>query len=326
MNDNQKIIDLEYRLNYFPGLTSLIKIVQKSNPQISKQEIVDFFEKDITTQLTKKQPKIKPIGHITALSLNEVWQMDIFDLSRYYLFNKHYRYLLACVDVFSRKAYVQPMLNKDDESVKKALITIFKDTKPESILSDHDSSFMSKTVQSYLSSLRIPLNVNALSDHHALGIIDNFALRIKTILTAMFLKNKSTNWINSIQNIVRHYNNRPHSSLNDISPNEATKDTNKEMVFNINIDKKRNIKTVSDLKVGDKVRKNILFQHKLSKGTDPKWSDKVFTVATVHGNTIILNDDAIHKRVNLLKVQDDAIDYGENPIKEAKRITREVNA
>ena len=61
MNDNQKIIDLEYRLNYFPGLTSLIKIVQKSNPQISKKEIVDFFEKDITTQLTKKQPKIKPI-------------------------------------------------------------------------------------------------------------------------------------------------------------------------------------------------------------------------------------------------------------------------
>ena len=169
MNDNQKIIDLEYRLNYFPGLTSLIKIVQKSNPQISKQEIVYFFEKDITTQLTKKQPKIKPIGHITALSLNEGWQMDIFDLSRYHLFNKHYRYLLACVDVFSRKAYVQPMLNKDDESVKKALITIFKDTKPESILSDHDSSFLSKTVQAYLSSLKIPLNVNALSDHHPQG-------------------------------------------------------------------------------------------------------------------------------------------------------------
>ena len=117
--------------------------------------------------------------------------------------------------------------------------TVCKNSNTESILSDHDSSFMSTTVQAYLSSLKIPLNVNALSDHHALGIIDNFALRIKTILTAMFLKNKSTNWINSIQNIVRHYNNRPHSSLNDISPNEATKDTNKEMVFNINIDKKR---------------------------------------------------------------------------------------
>ena len=88
---------------------------------------------------------------------------------------------------------------------------------------------------------------------------------------------------------------------------------------------KRNIKSASDSKVGDKFRKNISFQHKLSKGTDPKWSDKVFTVATVHGNTIILNDDAIHKRVNLLKVQEDAIDYEENPTKEAKRITTEIN-
>ena len=141
-----------------------------------------------------------------------------------------------------------------------------------------------------------------------MGIIDNFALRIKKILTALFLKNKNTNWINSIQNIVNHYNNSPHSALNNISPNDATKDVNKEMIFNINVDKKSHNKTVSDLKVGDKVRKNILFQHKLSKGSDPKWSNKVFTVEEIHGNTIILNDKAMHKRVNLLKVHDEAID------------------
>ena len=60
MNDNQKIIDLEDRLNSFPGLTSLIKIVQKSNPQISKKEIVGFYEKDI-----KKKNPIKEAKRIT---------------------------------------------------------------------------------------------------------------------------------------------------------------------------------------------------------------------------------------------------------------------
>jgi hypothetical protein len=64
--------------------------------------------------------------------------------------------------------------------------------KPRSILSDHDSSFLSKEFTEHLDKLQIPLNVNAISDHHALGIIDNFAKRIKTILTAMFLKNKNT--------------------------------------------------------------------------------------------------------------------------------------
>jgi hypothetical protein len=42
--------------------------------------------------------------------------------------------------------------------------------------------------------------------------------------------------------------------------------------------------TVSDLLIGDKVRKNVLFQDVNSKGTDPRWSDEVFTVKAIHGN------------------------------------------
>ena len=53
---------------------------------------------------------------------------------------------------------------------------------------------------------------------------------------------------------------------------------------------------VSDLVHGDKVRKNTLFNDRNSKGSDPKWSDKVFTVASTHGNTVILNDRSIYKR------------------------------
>ena len=45
----------------------------------------------------------------------------------------------------------------------------------------------------------------------------------------------------------------------------------------------------------------------------------------MHGLTIILNDKSIYKRHHLLKVNQDAINYGENPIKEAKRITKEID-
>ena len=325
MNDNEKIIDLQYKLNYFPGKTKLISIVRKSNPEITKEEINKYYDEDITNQLTKPQAQSKPDGHIVAYHLNELWQMDIFDLSRYRLFNKHYKYILACIDVFSRKAYIQPMLNKDDITVKQSIIKIFKEAKPRSILSDHDSAFLSKVVTSYLDGLKIPLNINALGDHHALGIIDNFAKRIKTILTALFLKSNNTNWINSIHNIVQHYNKSEHSSLNNLSPNDASKSENTRTILDINIEKNQANNRVSDLNIGDKVRKNVLFNDKLSKGTDPKWSEKTFSVDSTHGNTIILNDKSIHKRMNLLKVNQDAIDYGENPIKEAKRITKEID-
>ena len=81
---------------------------------------------------------------------------------------------------------------------------------------------------------------------------------------------------------------------------------------------------VSDLNVNDKVRKNVLFNDKYSKGSDPKWSDKVFTVVSTHGNTVILNDNSIYKRIHLLKVEHDAKDYRANPISEAKRIYKEL--
>ena len=116
---------MQYKLNYFPGKTKLISIVRKSNPEITKEEINKYYDEDITNQLTKPQTQTKPTGHIVAYHLNELWEMDIFDLSRYRLFNKHYKYILACIDVFSRKAYIQPMINKDDITVKQSIIKIF---------------------------------------------------------------------------------------------------------------------------------------------------------------------------------------------------------
>ena len=52
---------------------------------------------------------------------------------------------------------------------------------------------------------------------------------------------------------------------------------------------------------------------------------KNFSVDSTHGLTIILNDKSIYKRHHLLKINQDATYYGENPIKEAKRITKEVD-
>ena len=151
--------------------------------------------------MTKVQKKQKATGHTVAFHVNELWQMDIFDLSRYQYFNDYNRYLLVAIDVFSRKAFVAPMKEKTPNEVKQAFDKLIKDVKPRTILSDHDGS-LSKDFTEHLDKLQIPLNVNAISDHHALGIIDNFAKRSKTILTAMFLKNKNTKWIHEINRIV----------------------------------------------------------------------------------------------------------------------------
>ena len=52
---------------------------------------------------------------------------------------------------------------------------------------------------------------------------------------------------------------------------------------------------------------------------------KIFTVASTHGNTVILNDRSIYKRQHLLKVANDAQDIPNNPIREAKRINKQID-
>ena len=95
--------DLLYRINYCPGLQKLITIVHKANPAITKEEVKTFDDKDVTTQLTKVQPKTKPTGHIVSYILNELWQMDIFDLSRYQYFNNYYKSFRLLLMYFQEK-------------------------------------------------------------------------------------------------------------------------------------------------------------------------------------------------------------------------------
>ena len=138
--DNEKSIELLYRLNYFPSLNKLINIVPQKSPEITKGEIQQIHEKHTTTQLTTEQRKEKPQGHIVAYCLNELWQLDIFDSARYQYFNKYYEYLLVDIDVFSRKAYAESMINKDGGSVREAFVKMTT-VQPKTIMSDHEPAF-----------------------------------------------------------------------------------------------------------------------------------------------------------------------------------------
>ena len=149
--------------------------------------------------------------------------------------------------------------NKDIDSTSKAQeeILSYNKNKPYLIMSDNDSSFLGSEFQKVLVKYDIHHDPNAVGDHNSLGIIDNFAKRIKRILTAHFLQTKKTNWIDIIQKIVRMYNYAPHSSLGGLTPAEIMsgedKDANSFIVM-VNSYKSQFNGAATDLKIGDKVR------------------------------------------------------------------------
>ena len=81
-----------------------------------------------------------------------------------------------------------------------------------------------------------------------------------------------------------------------------TRMSNYQLVLNMNLEKQKANNQMSSLEVHDKVRVSTQGRSALQKGTDPKWSDDVFKVEAVKGNSIKLNNNQVYNRNDLLKV------------------------
>ena len=297
-----KIIEQVYETNFYPGFEKLMKLTKTIEPTVKRSDIKSFLDKQESAQQTTMKKERKQSGHITALIKNEVWQMDTFILDRYAKQNKGFKYLLVCVDVFTRKAFAEPMKNKDGPSVSEAFQKIVKragDT-PRSIMSDNDKAYLSDTFLNLMDKLKIALQPNVLNDHRALGIIDNFARRLKTTITKLQLHKNNLNWVDSIQNIIDNYNKSDHQAIDDLTPNEASEPKNNDNIHEINLIKSFVNRQVSDLKHDDSVR--ISIKKTFTKGTDPGYSADVYKVVSVRGGNVTLDDGKTYKRDNLLKV------------------------
>ncbi len=149
-----------------------------------------------------------------------------------------------------------------------------------------------------------------IGDHKALAIVDRWARTFKTILTKVFIENGNTKWNDELDTIVDNYNNTPHETLGDYTPNEALKDEAVRMeVMHDNMDKnKKNARLHrkgSDLSICDHVR--VSEANYFNKGMGPRWSDDIYTVEEIKGMSITLSDDKVYKRDKLLKIPMDTI-------------------
>ena len=317
MDEIDKLIEEAYEETNYSGADKIFKYLNKNHNEanITKEEIIDYLESQKQEQLLKQNKKPKAQGHIIAAFPGDMIQIDIYDLAKYEAYNKHYKYVFAAVDVFSRYAVAVPMKTKNIDDTTEALKKVILRSpwgKPETIMSDNDSSFLGGKFQDLLDDENITLNTNIKGDHLALGIIDNFARRFKLVMSKKFLKYDTKDWIQYLPEVLQRYNDLSNSSLNDLTPSEAIEDKNFNIIFELNAVKGVQNQTVSDLELGDKVRVKIggIF----TKSSEPQYSDKVYTVEEIKGNNITLSGGEMKKRYNLLKVPKATVSNDKNVI------------
>ncbi len=139
----------------------------------------------------------------------------------------------------------------------------------------------------------------ARDDHKVLGLIDRFALNIKTVLSKLFIRNNNTNWIDNINELVDKNNNTPHSGIENLSPNEATLEKYQSDLGMINGYKSRMVKVKSAFSEGDRVR--IRIKDIFKKGSEPRYGNKTYIVKSVNGKRITLDNDKTFLESDLIK-------------------------
>ena len=313
-------MDLEkyYKKYNFPASSTFVKQLKNEGIKITKKEVDTFLATRVEQQQTIiKNERKKTLGKIVTYRPLSLIQMDIYVMAKYVTGNKGYKYILAIIDVFTRKVWTYKMKKKDNKNVQDSFKQFLSDSKinkytPTILMSDNDSTFINKSFHEILEKNQIIHQPNILDDHHALGLIDRFARTLKMILTRLFLQTKSTNWINYLDEIIKNYNNNGHSAIDYIAPNEAFLEKNFEKIYNINYEKSLFNISISDIDVNDKVRIKIKGQFR--KGTEARYTDEVYTVKKVKGNAVTLDNDEVYKRSSLLIVPKTTVSDEQNVI------------
>ena len=102
----------------FPSASKFKKILERNNIQVTLKEVNDFIEKQNIHQIHKPVNQVKEKQKfIFALNAFEKVQLDLLDYQKYSRTNKGFKFILIIVDIFSRKAFSTPIINKKPETV-----------------------------------------------------------------------------------------------------------------------------------------------------------------------------------------------------------------
>ena len=232
---------------------------------------VDNPNKILSEELHKSKRKNYTRRKIIVNHIDEIFAADLVEMQKFAKLNKGYRYLLTCIDIFSKYAWVIPLKDKKAINIKNALLKIFKQRKPKFLWTDRGTEFYNKQVQYLLNENNIKLYSTNNSEIKS-SIVERFNLTFKNMMYKKFTENNSTIFYNILDQLVENYNNKYHSTIR-MSPIEASKKINEKKIKNIyNFEK---TKKLGKFRIGDKVRisleKNIF-----EKSYETNWTEETF--------------------------------------------------
>ncbi|GFY27126.1 putative uncharacterized transposon-derived protein F54H12.3 [Trichonephila clavipes] len=242
-----------------------------------------YSKKDVKHWLSLKDAYTlhKPVRHkfqrnrvfVSDIDRQREFQADLVDMQSLAEFNKGYKYLLTCIDLFSKFAWAVPLKDKFGKSVKSGLEIIFKERKPKVLQTDAGKEFLNKIVQNCLKNL----NVNFFTNNETkANINERFNRTLKTKMWKYFTEFNTKNYIDAIDKLIHSYNHSYHRSIKT-EPVSVSRHNRKQVLKKLYGGLRNEKPKAPRIKIGDVVRINKQKLH-FEKGYEQNWRRELFIV------------------------------------------------
>jgi hypothetical protein len=249
---------------------------------------------ELADELHHRVIKSFPKRRVYVHSIDQTWAVDLIDMQQYSKQNKHYKYLLAVIDIFSKYGWLIPLKNKTGVTVSEAFENLFRTKglrmkrKPMYIWSDKGSEFYNRQVKELLKDNNIKLY--STENEEKSSVVERWIGTMKQHMFKYFTANDTFKYYDILDKLVKNYNNTVHSSIK-MTPVEASKLKNELTVYkNLYPEKEEKIKKPK-FKVGDRVRITKK-KGKFEKGYTTRWTKEIFVIEKV------LNTNPITYKIN----------------------------
>ena len=278
--DVSKILAKKYYDPKHPASYGGIKAFKNAlgNLKIKDKDVSGWLMTQDTYTLHKPVRRNFKRRKVLVAGIDQQWQADLVDLKSIAKHNDGYKYLLTCIDVLSKYAWVIPLRDKTGKALVEAFKSIFKSgRKPRQLQTDKGSEFTNRNFQAFLQENDVHFFTTENEDIKA-SIAERFNRTFKSKMWKYFTHNNTLKYLDVLKDLVSSYNHTLHRSIK-MAPAKATKENEITVWKNLYGDEVLDAKDTT-LKQGDQVRISKA-RRAFKKGYLPSWSEEIFTVCEV---------------------------------------------
>jgi len=273
----QKIMDTWYNAEDEAGFSGVHKLMKRTKK--SKKETTEWLRKQMAYSLNMPMRRRFTTRKYKTNGPDDLWQADLLEMIPYASINDGNKYILTCIDVFSRFGRAIPLKSKSMKDVSEALLKLFKSKHPINFQTDLGKEFYNSQCKTLFE--KYDINHYSVTSQFKAALVERFNRTIREKLNKYFTWKGNKKWLNVLPSIIKSYNNSKHRGIDKFKPVNVY--TNKDDSIKILLTRVRNGTKSKKPKfnIGSYVRISKITISPFVKNFDQNWSDEIFQIESI---------------------------------------------